>query len=166
MGFDEAFDRLISHEGGYLSPEDAAKQGDPGGETHWGISRRSYPDVDIAGLTRDGAKAIYFRDFWTPLTAASVNPAVLFQLFDYAVNSGISNALRAFQSAVGVAPDGHVGPVTIAAAKLVEIHDMLMLVLAARLEFMTGLSNWPSAGRGWARRIAGNLRYAAADTPD
>jgi lysozyme family protein len=39
MNFDEAFSRLLGHEGGYVdNPKD------PGGETNWGISKRSYPD--------------------------------------------------------------------------------------------------------------------------
>lgn len=50
--------------GGYLSPEKAARLGDPGGETKWGISKRSYPDLDIAALTREQAIEIYFRDYW------------------------------------------------------------------------------------------------------
>lgn len=36
LTFDIAFDRLLGHEGGYVNdPED------PGGETNWGISKRS-----------------------------------------------------------------------------------------------------------------------------
>jgi lysozyme family protein len=32
------------------------------------------------------------------------------------------------------------------------------------LDFMTRLSNWPDASRGWVRRIANNLRYGAEDS--
>ena len=62
MTFDEAFLRLIGHEGGYV-----ADSRDPGGETKFGISRRSYPGEDIKGnLTLARAKTIYARDFWGP----------------------------------------------------------------------------------------------------
>ena len=30
---------------------------DPGGETKYGISKRAYPDLDIANLTEEDAKA-------------------------------------------------------------------------------------------------------------
>lgn len=59
VSFDTAIEYVLQNEGGYVN--DPA---DPGGETNFGISKRSYPNVDIRNLTRDGAKAIYLRDFW------------------------------------------------------------------------------------------------------
>ena len=59
MTFEEAFSRLMGHEGGYSNDPL-----DPGGETNWGISKRSYPNVDITNLTRAEAKVIYREDFW------------------------------------------------------------------------------------------------------
>src|SRR5688500_3822527 len=107
MNFDTAFDRLIGHEGGYVNDPQ-----DPGGETNWGISKRSYPNVDIKALTRDGAKAIYLADFWNPL--ADADPAIKFQVFDFAVNGGLPVAIRKLQAAIGVADDGHWGPQSMA----------------------------------------------------
>lgn len=156
MNFDQAFDRLISVEKGYVN--DPA---DPGGETNWGISKRSYPNVDIKNLTRDQAKEIYRRDFWDVLGEA--HPAVKFQVFDFAVNSGIGTAIRKLQSAIGVADDGHWGEVSAQQLDKMELNDVLMRFAAQRLFFMTSLSTWADFGRGWARRIAGNLNYAAED---
>lgn len=158
MTFDLAFNRLFGHEGGYTDGKD-----DPGGETNWGISKRSYPWLDIAKLTRDDAKAIYQRDFWVRIHADSLPSSVTFQLFDFAVNSGIETAVRYFQRALHVADDGHWGPVSQAAAKRTSETDMIMNLNAERLDFMTRLKNWSAAGRGWARRIAQNLRYGAID---
>lgn len=156
--FDLAFDRLMGVEGGYT-----AGNGDPGGETNWGISKRSYPNVDIKGLTREGAKAIYLRDFWDRLGASQLPDSVVFQLFDFAVNSGIETAVRAYQRAIGVADDGHFGPVSVAAAAVISEQHQLVLILAERLDYMRRLANWPTAGKGWAGRIATDLRYAAQD---
>jgi lysozyme family protein len=156
MNFDEAFDRLIANEGGYVN--DPA---DPGGETNWGISKRSYPDVDIANLTRDGAKAIYKRDFWDPL--GEVPDAVKFQVFDFAVNSGIQTAVRKLQAAIGVTDDGHWGPVSAAKLSTLEVNDVLMRFIAQRLRFWASLSNWPTFGKGWALRAAKDLEYATGD---
>lgn len=83
MTFDDAFDRLIGHEGGYVN--DPA---DPGGETQWGISKRSYPHLNIRALTRADAKVIYREDFWYRIHAEMLADGVAFQLFDFAVNSG------------------------------------------------------------------------------
>ena len=157
LSFDAAFDRLLGHEGGYVNDTR-----DPGGETNWGISKRSYPHVDIAKLTRDDAKAIYKRDFWDPLGDA--HPAIKFQLFDFAVNSGIQTAVRKLQQAVGVADDGHWGPISADKLARLDPNDVLLKLLGLRLRFMTDLATWNTFGRGWARRIADNLLYAAEDT--
>lgn len=158
MNFDTAFDRLIGHEGGYVNDPR-----DPGGETKWGISKRAYPNVDIKALTREDARKIYFRDFWQRLSANILPDGVAFQLFDFAVNSGIETAVRYLQRAVGAADDGHWGPISQATLEAMEESDVVMRLNAERLDFMTRLKNWPDAGRGWARRIAGNLRYGAID---
>src|SRR5574340_1348204 len=156
MDFDTAFSRLIDSEGGYVNDPK-----DPGGETKFGISKRSYPEVDIANLTLDGAKAIYLRDFWSPLGDA--HQAIKFQVFDFAVNSGIGTAIRKLQLAVGVADDGHWGPKSAAALAAMDLNDVLMRFAAQRLLFMTSLSTWDKFGKGWARRIAKDLLYAAED---
>ena len=156
MNFDTAFDRLIGHEGGYSNDPQ-----DPGGETNWGISKRSYPNVDIKALTRDGAKAIYEADFWTPL--ADADSAIKFQVFDFAVNGGLSVAIRKLQAAIGVADDGHWGPQSMAALGKMEVNDVLLKFNAQRLRFYTALKNWPRFGAGWTNRVAGNLDYASED---
>lgn len=158
MTFDTAFDRLMGQEGGYVN-----NPADPGGETNWGISKRNHPTVDIKALTRDGAKALYAQEFWAPIRGSLISPAVAFQTFDFAVNSGISTAIRALQRAIGAADDGHWGPVSTAALAVMPESDAIMRLLAERLEFMTKLQNWPDAGRGWVRRVAANLRYGAED---
>lgn len=155
--FEQAFNRLLSSEGGYIN--DPA---DPGGETNWGISKRSYPDLDIQHLTREDAMAIYKRDFWDVL-GEEAHPAIKFQVFDFAVNSGIATAIRKLQSAIGVADDGHFGPVSAAKLKAMDVSDVLMRFVAERLDFWRRLSTWPRFGAGWAGRAAADLRYAAQD---
>ena len=159
MAFDKAFDRLMGHEGGYVN-----NPADPGGETKWGISKRSYPDADIANLTREQAKAIYYEDFWQRIRADEMYNGVAFQALDFAINSGIETAVRKLQAAVGVADDGHWGPVTKAAVAAMSESDTIMRFVAERLDFWTRLSIWPQFGKGWARRAAQNLRYGAQDS--
>lgn len=157
--FNECFDRLLGNEGGYVNDPK-----DPGGETNWGISKRAYPNENIAALTRDRAKEIYISDFWLRIHANELPGSVAFQTFDFAVNSGIETAIRYLQKALGVADDGHWGPVTRQAAAFQSETDIIMALNAERLDYMTKLKNWPDASRGWARRIANNLRYGAKDT--
>lgn len=159
MNFDAAIERVLGLEGGYVNRAD-----DPGGETQWGISKRSYPKVDIKKLTRDGAKAIYLTDFWRKVNAEKLADGVAYQALDFAVHSGPQIAVRYLQRALGVADDGHWGPVSQAAADAMSESDTLLLLIAERQEYMTRLSNWPSDGKGWIRRMCKNLRYAAKDS--
>lgn len=156
--FDRAFDRLIGNEGGLVD-----NPSDPGGLTQWGISQRSYPAADIRALTREDARAIYLKDFWLRGRMDEYDPAIAFQVFDFAVNSGIETALRALQRAALVADDGHIGPVTVATIKETSVTDIIMRFIAERLIYWTGLSTWSEFGRGWARRAAKDLRYGAED---
>jgi lysozyme family protein len=151
--------RILGHEGGEVDDPD-----DPGGHTKWGISKRAYPDLDISSLTVEDAAKIYLRDYASPLRLWRFEDGVAFQLFDFAVNSGPRTAVKQLQAAVGVEADGVIGPITLAAIASRSEAVMIMLVLAERLDFMASLRTFPTHGRGWARRIAQNLRYGAEDT--
>lgn len=156
--FETAIERILAHEGGYVNhPKD------PGGETQWGISKRSYPHTDIRALTRNGAKSIYERDFWRPVVETVDDGALRFQLLDAAVNHGMGNAIRFLQRAVGVADDGYWGSVSRAALDRCSASDVHLLFMAERFEFWCKLSTFDAFGRGWTRRGAQNLRFIALD---
>ena len=168
--FDKFIRRILSHEGGY-----STDRSDPGNwtggkvgvgtlkGTKYGIAANTYPTLDIKNLTWDQAAAIYRRDYWLASKADKLPPAVGFQLLDGAVNSGVRRATQWLQRAARVADDGIIGPVTQRAIDAADPSDLVMRFVAERLDFMTGLSNWPNHGRGWARRIAANLRHGAED---
>lgn len=158
MNFDVAFDRLIGHEGGYVSAAQAAKNNDPGGETKYGISKRSWPDVDIANLTLEGAKAIYLIAYWDAVRCESLPACMRFAMFDYAVNSGVKQAIKSLQRCVGAVDDGVFGPKTLAAVKDADPTRLAAHLLGHRLELMTRLPNWHENGRGWAARVAVGLK--------
>lgn len=159
MDFNSAFDRSMGTEGSYVN-----NAADPGGETKFGISKRSYPSVDIKALTRDAAKVIYLKDFWNRAQIGKLPEGLQFQVFDAAINHGIENTVRMLQRAVGVADDGDIGDFTMKALLALSPSDQVVLFLAERLIFWTGLKNWPDAGKGWARRAAADLKFAAQDT--
>lgn len=152
MNFDQAFERLIGHEGGYVNDPR-----DPGGETKFGISRRSYPGETIRTMTLERAKAIYLRDFWGPAGCDGVPDGVKFDLFDMAVNSGVKQAVLTLQRAVGVDDDGKLGPITLQAVASMPGLRFVARFNGHRLQFLSTLATWPAFGRGWANRIAKNL---------
>jgi len=103
--FDLAIPITLAFEGGYIdSPSD------PGGETNFGISKRSYPDCDIKNLTKEGACLIYKHDFWKYDGIGS--QMVANKLFDAGVNQGVHHAIKLMQETIGIAPDGKYGSLT------------------------------------------------------
>lgn len=155
MNFETSFEKLIGHEGGYVN-----HPADPGGETKFGISKRSYPGEDIKGMTTERAREIYRRDFWGPAGCDVVPEALKFDLLDAAVNSGPRQAVKFLQGAVGARADGLLGAQTLEAVRSMAPDRVLMRFNATRLLFMAELSTWPAFGRGWARRIGQNILSA------
>lgn len=158
MNFDIAIGRLLKSEGGYVN-----NPNDPGGETNWGIAKRNHPNVDIRNLTRDGAIAIYKAEFWDLLDCSSFPPGLGFQLLDFAVNSGISTATRKLQAALGVADDGHWGPISAAALRTSNPIRVTLKFVAARGRFWARLSTFVTFGAGWMNRLCDDLEYLGID---
>jgi len=156
--FNDFIGRILAHEGGYVNDPR-----DPGGETNWGISKRSYPRVDIKNLSRKEAVEIYRRDFWNKLQCDKLPPAVAFQLMDAAINHGHKNAVRWLQRAINVNEDGIVGPVTLFYANRLPPALLALAFNSARLDFYASLKTFHTYARGWSRRVAVNLLHAVVD---
>ena len=123
-------------------------------------------DLDIENLTLDDVRKLYYRDWWLKAGADQFDSAVVFQLWDFAINASMETSIRALQRAARVADDGRVGPFTIRAVQAMDGNDVLMRFCAQRLRYYTSLSKWPKFGRGWTNRVAGQLDYAAEDNDD
>ena len=127
--FEQAITRVLKNEGGYTND-----QYDGGGETKFGISKRSYPNLDIRSLTLDGAKLIYYRDFWAPQHYEQINSfAIAEKIFDLAVNVGTPKAhivLQRALRAVGfrVKEDGILGKITLAAINAANENALLAAI--------------------------------------
>lgn len=156
--FEIAVGLVLEHEGGYS--DDPA---DRGGETKYGISRRSYPDEDIKNMTLDRAKDIYYNDFWLPLMGFELPDKIAVMVFDMAVNSGRTPAMRCLQRALGVKDDGWVGPMTKQALKGRDERSLLAEIAAQRIIHYTLLHNFPTFGLGWVRRTIGTLMAVVKD---
>lgn len=158
----KALVKLFGVEGGYVNDPD-----DKGGETKFGICKRSYPNEDIKGLTLERAAALYERDFWNPLGLSGINNQVIAEeVFDTAVNCGVGTGARILQEAINlsnypepdIAVDRQIGPATIAA---VNNHKSLKALYKALngLQFMHYaqiIKNNPKQEkffRSWASRV-------------
>ena len=170
LTFEQAFERLIGHEGKFTDDQKARGNWTTGiiGKgilkgTKYGISAMTYPDFDIKNLTLDQAKEIYKRDWWDKLNADNLDPAIVFQVWDFAINAGMGTAKRKLQKSVGMAEDGIIGPLTLKPIQKADLNDILMKFNAERLNHYTSLSTWPRYGKGWRFRVAQQLNYGAMD---
>ena len=161
--FYKAFHHTFEMEGGYVNDPS-----DPGGETKFGISKRSYPDVDIAALTPRLAGEIYKRDFWDRLKLDDIDSQVLStEIFDTAVNCGVGTAARFVQEAlnllggvnhVDLVVDGVVGSKTIATVNGYRYPQSLLKTLNG-LQFdryyniVKANPSQKKWFRGWLRRV-------------
>jgi len=149
--FDEAINFVLEMEGGYtLDPND------PGGETNYGISRKSYPNLDIKNLSRQDAVEIYRKDFWTPCHCDDLPRYWAMLVFDSAVNQGTRVAIRIMQIALNVTVDGIVGPKTLAAARSAKpraVKVALAQRIAAYHRLMAEKPNLERYAVDWAFRV-------------
>ena len=163
--FNQFIERVLSHEGGYVNhPKD------PGGETNWGVTKRTAQANGYTGsmraMTRTQAIEIYRKAFWQRYHADKMPEAMAFQFFDACINHGYGNAARMLQRAAGVADDGVIGNISLAAINTLPENDLLLRFNAERIDFYTRLSTFARFGKGWVRRVAANLRHAATDNQD
>lgn len=92
--FKEIIKVVLKHEGGYVNDPD-----DPGGETKYGISKKAYPDLNIADLTEDQAKEIYYHDYWEKGRIETLPFPLQKIFFDMTVNFGRKGAVKVLQEA-------------------------------------------------------------------
>lgn len=156
MEFEKAIEVVLRHEGGYVNhPQD------PGGETNFGITKRSYPDLNIKSLTKADAIEIYRKDFWDKHGIQDYPPSVRLQAFDMIVNMGPKNAVRTIQKCllrigIDISPDGVMGPKTMAALRQVSSITLSAELSLERVRYYVSLveakPNMKVFLLGWVKR--------------
>ncbi len=85
---------ILEIEGGYSNDLD-----DAGGETKYGISKRSYPNENIKNMTPERAIEIYTRDFWNPNRLSEIQDQTTANIiFRFIVNAGANTANTLLQN--------------------------------------------------------------------
>lgn len=161
--FENCLKITLPFEGGYVNhPKD------PGGPTNKGITQRTLSAYlgrpasvnDVKNISDQTVKAIYKNQYWDKVWADRLPKGVDLAVFDYAVNSGVSRAVKDLQRTIGCRADGVMGLLTI--EKLEEwmtTHGDEELVVAyctRRYNFLKALRTWKTFGTGWTRRVMGN----------
>ena len=156
MKFEQALDKVLHHEGGYVN-----HPADPGGETNYGITKAVAFAYGYTGPMRsipiDTVAAIYRREYWARIKADELPAAIRYPMFDAAVNSGTKQAIIWLQRALNTTVDGIIGPQTIAAARNANAPELAGKLTGHRLSMLAGLKHFDQFGRGWSKRIASVL---------
>lgn len=117
---------IFQWEGGYDNDPD-----DPGGETKYGIDKRSHPKENIKALTKQRAQEIYFEEYWQKARCEDLPTGVGEVVMNIAVNCGHVRAGKWLQQAVEMPPemvDGSIGSKTVYFACVSPLnHDRLVL---------------------------------------
>ena len=150
--FDDIIEVVLHHEGGYVNDPK-----DPGGETNFGIAKRSHPDVDIKNLTKDEAKDIYYEDYWCANKVPHMPDDLKHIYFDMCVNQGRGRAVKILQRAAnakgaGLKVDGGMGPKTLAAMKGVESQRVRAYRVKYYADLVTRKPDLEKFYFGWFRR--------------
>lgn len=138
--------------------------GDAGGLTFAGISRVYWPGWDgwkmlDAGVDPTSDEIIhevrmfYLRHFWERVEGDKLPQKVAMQMFDMAVNSGVQDAVRCVQRALGnVKVDGALGPKTVAAIREAHPVELAVRFNIARARHYARCK--PPLFPGWFNRLA------------
>lgn len=155
---------------GYDSPLDGyhVTPGDSGGGTLGGVIEATW-----AGAQRDGTipagvelkaasqaqlSLVLMGEFWGPV--CDTLPAGLDLLvFNGRMMSGEYG--RLFQDVVGVAPDGEIGPKTLAAAQRADLPATVLGLTVLHLFYLSKLGDsWTEFHNGWIKRVLAAQKLA------
>jgi lysozyme family protein len=140
--WERCYTKTLKFEGGFQNnPKDIGNW--TGGQigvgelkgTKYGISAKSYPNLDIENLTQDQAIAIYRRDYWDKLRLGEIDSnRIAWKIFDLSVNMGRRTATHILQKAVGVTVDGIIGHQTLEAVNKADVNLVMNEIVRLQQE--------------------------------
>lgn len=163
---DEAFDRAHAHvakwEGGLSDHPN-----DPGGITNYGVSLQFLKGLekweadinkdgtvdrkDVLAITKDKAKAIFKRHFWTLAKAERLPPLIAMAYYDYAVNAGAGRAAIVLQETINKFIPGAIAKTATNVGPLTQKYCQKIVEMGKEKEFVNA---YIDARDAWYRRLA------------
>lgn len=156
---DTNFDKCLA----FVLKEEGGNDDDPndhGGRTsrgiiqrEWDIYLKTHPNLptDVWQAPDADIKTIYHDNYWMP-HCPTIPTGLDLCFFDFAVNAGVSRAIRTLQSVIGVTVDGQWGPNTEAGVRVQHPIDAINKFSDYRQTFYHGLAQYPRYGKDWSGR--------------
>ena len=151
--FEKAINKILKFEGGYVNDKN-----DSGGETKFGISKKTYPNLDIKNLTIGQAKEIYKRDYWNKIKGDFIKSQKIAELlFDTAINMGIKTAIILAQKCLNVKVDGILGKITLSVLNSIDEEKFIYCFKLQRIKRYLWIVKRNKKNRkfffGWVNRV-------------
>ena len=155
--FDDALAAVLEHEGGFVNhPKD------PGGMTNLGVTKRVWEawvgktvsEADMRAWTPAIVAPMYRKQYWDAVKGDELPSGLDYLMFDFAINAGVSRAIRTMQKAIGTTPDGAIGPKTMQALRDADPDALIDKFSAEKEAFYRSLPTFATFGKGWLRRVA------------
>lgn len=100
--FDLFFEILMEKEG-----FESNDKNDSGGYTKYGLSTKTYPNLDLRNITKEQAKEVYYNDFYRYFEPVE-SDLISYELFDTSVNMGVKRAVLMLQETINFGRFGKV----------------------------------------------------------
>lgn len=153
---------ILVHEGGYVNhPKD------PGGATNFGVIQRTYngyrrrkglPERSVRDITNAEVIDIYKSQYWDAVKGDMLPSGLDYVMYDCAINSGPARSAKFLQRRLGVKADGMIGNVTLGAlAGVNDIESLIKNLCYDRWNWLKTLRTFSTFGRGWTRRVMGDV---------
>jgi lysozyme family protein/peptidoglycan hydrolase-like protein with peptidoglycan-binding domain len=168
--FEKVHALIEKWEGGYTN-----HPRDPGGPTNMGITLKelsawrgtAVTADDVRNLTRDEALKIFRANYWTPVHGDEIPLPAAQVVYNTAVLSGTTRAIRFLQQAVNrqqneLSVDGRIGSLTIDACLAADQKMLVEDYCSIYESYLRGLSIFDTFGRGWLNRLA-EIRQTALE---
>lgn len=155
--WDNAFKLMLASEGGFVN-----HPSDPGGMTNLGVTKatwenwvgRESDEKEMRGLTPEKVEPLYKKKFWDACRCDELPSGIDYLVFDFAVNAGPGRSAKILQTAVGVTPDGGIGPMTLAAVNSFSEAELIEKFSQGKEDFYRSLNTFETFGTGWLNRVA------------
>jgi lysozyme family protein len=155
--WNNAFKMMLASEGGYVN-----HPSDPGGMTNLGVTKRVWEEwvgresneKEMRSLTPEMVEPLYKRKFWDACKCDDLPSGIDYLVFDFAVNAGCGRSAKILQTAVGVTPDGGIGPMTLAAVNAIPETELIEKFSQGKEDFYRSLNTFETFGKGWLNRVA------------
>lgn len=159
LRFCKIYPFVLNVEGGYLSPEEAKRQKDPGGATKYGVAfnyNQGYliqygilKPEDMIKLTQDQALEVYFRQYWLPSNADEIpDTRLAMAYFDMVINAGVGGANKLLNKL-----DGQFWHIKGDGQNVNYFWSLTTQYMLHRLMYYVDLRNWGTFGKGWFNRL-------------